>query len=84
MFFGLLLLLLFIYLFIIIIIMIINHHVIITGGFLECEALTADRVGVKTQGGNITLGRMVGQQCVLDAQAADAASSESSTSASGR
>ncbi len=49
---------------------------------MECEALTADRAGVKTQGGNITLGRLVGQHCVLDAQAADSASSESSTSAS--
>ncbi len=51
---------------------------------MQCEALTADRAGVKTQGGNITLGRLVGQHCVLDAQAADTASSEPSTSASGR
>jgi len=51
---------------------------------VQCEALTADRAGVKTQGGNITLGRLVGQHCVLDAQAADTASSEPSTSASGR
>jgi len=49
---------------------------------VQCEALTADRAGVKTQGGNITLGRLVGQHCVLDAQAADTASSEPSTSAS--
>jgi len=61
-----------------------GEHDFIAGGSVECEALTADRAGVKTQGGNITLGRLVGQHCVLDAQAADTASSEPSTSASGR
>ena len=51
---------------------------------MDCEGLTADRAGVKTQGGNITLGRLVGQHCLLDTQAADSPSPESSTSASGR
>ena len=62
----------------------VGEHDCIAGGSVECVALTADRAGVKTQGGNISLGRLVGQHCVLDAQAAATASSEPSTSASGR
>ncbi|KAL0030213.1 hypothetical protein WJX77_003267 [Trebouxia sp. C0004] len=60
-----------------------SADVITEGGSVECKELTADRVGVQTQGGSITLGRLMGQHCVLDAQAADTASSEPCTSASG-
>lgn len=42
--------------------------------------MTADKAQLKTQGGDISLGRLVGQQCVLDARPADTASGESSTS----
>lgn len=34
---------------------------------MQCQALTADKAQVKTQGGSISLGRLVGQHCVLDA-----------------
>ena len=38
------------------------------GGPLQCQAVTADRLDIKTAGASIDVGRLVGQHCTLNAQ----------------
>ena len=46
------------------------------GAAIQCQALTANKASINSNGGSISLGRLVGQQCELDSQTLEESSAK--------
>ena len=54
------------------------------GGPLQCQVMTADKANINTNGGSLSIARLVGRHCLLNAQSSVPKSRQASASDTGR